>query len=32
MYGPTFESDKLIEWDELVRELGDACACYLLRG
>ena len=32
MYGPTFESDKLIEWDELVRELGNTCACYLLRG
>ena len=30
MYGPTFESDRLIEWDDLVRQLGNACAAYLL--
>jgi AcrR family transcriptional regulator len=32
MYGPTFESERLIEWDDLVTELGAACAAYLLRG
>jgi AcrR family transcriptional regulator len=30
MYGPVFESDRPIEWDELVREVGSACAAYLL--
>jgi AcrR family transcriptional regulator len=30
MYGPVFESDRPIEWDELVREVGAACAAYLL--
>lgn len=30
MYGPTFESDRNVEWDELVDELGVACASYLL--
>jgi AcrR family transcriptional regulator len=31
MYGPTFESAVSLAWDELVRELGEACAAYLLR-
>jgi AcrR family transcriptional regulator len=31
MYGPTFESDRPIEWDELAREVGSACAAYLLQ-
>ena len=30
MYGPTFESDRAIEWDDLVDELAVACASYLL--
>jgi AcrR family transcriptional regulator len=30
MYGPTFESQREIDWDELVAELGRACASYLL--
>jgi AcrR family transcriptional regulator len=30
MYGPTFESDRPIAWDELVYEVGTACAAYLL--
>jgi AcrR family transcriptional regulator len=30
MYGPTFESDRPIEWDQLVDEVGAACAAYLL--
>jgi AcrR family transcriptional regulator len=30
MYGPTFESQRPIKWDRLVRELGAACAAYLL--
>lgn len=30
MYGPTFESDRPIEWDALVGQLGNACAAYLL--
>ena len=30
MYGPTFESDRFIEWDDLVEEVGVACAAYLL--
>ena len=31
MYGPTFESDRAISWDELVHEVSAACAAYLLR-
>jgi AcrR family transcriptional regulator len=30
MYWPTFESRRIIEWDTLVSQLGDACASYLL--
>ena len=30
MYGPTFESDREISWDDLVEEVGAACAAYLL--
>jgi AcrR family transcriptional regulator len=30
MYGPTFESHRVIAWDTLVAELGRACAAYLL--
>jgi AcrR family transcriptional regulator len=30
MYGPAFESDRPIVWDDLVDEVGDACAAYLL--
>jgi AcrR family transcriptional regulator len=30
MYGPTFESDRPIGWDELADEIGNACAAYLL--
>jgi AcrR family transcriptional regulator len=30
MYGPTFESQRLVEWDELVHQVGLACAAYLL--
>jgi AcrR family transcriptional regulator len=30
MYGPTFESDREVDWDQLVDELGVACAAYLL--
>jgi AcrR family transcriptional regulator len=30
MYGPTFESDRPIGWDELADEVGEACAAYLL--
>jgi AcrR family transcriptional regulator len=30
MYGPVFESDRPVEWDELVREVASACAAYLL--
>ena len=30
MYGPTFESQRPVEWDQLVDELGRACASYLL--
>ncbi|GIU94258.1 MAG: hypothetical protein KatS3mg012_0715 [Gaiellaceae bacterium] len=30
MYGPTFESDRPIPWDDLVSEIGNACAAYLL--
>lgn len=32
MYGPTFESQRVIAWDTLVAELGRACAAYLLGG
>jgi AcrR family transcriptional regulator len=31
MYGPTFESDRPIGWDELVAEVATACTAYLLR-
>ena len=31
MYGPTFESDYAIPWDDLVDALGDVCVGYLLR-
>src|SRR6266516_4055807 len=31
MYGPTFESDRTIDWDDLVDEVGTACAAYLLQ-
>lgn len=30
MYGSTFESDRPIEWPELVDEVGSACVAYLL--
>ena len=30
MYGPTFESQFRIAWDDLVREIGNAAAAYLL--
>jgi AcrR family transcriptional regulator len=30
MYGPTFESEREIAWDDLVDELAVACASYLL--
>jgi AcrR family transcriptional regulator len=30
MYGPTFESERAIAWDDLVDELAIACASYLL--
>jgi AcrR family transcriptional regulator len=30
MYGPAFESEQAIEWDDLVEEVGTACAAYLL--
>jgi AcrR family transcriptional regulator len=30
MYGPVFESDRPIAWDDLVTEVGSACAAYLL--
>jgi hypothetical protein len=30
MYGPVFESDRAIKWDDLVTEVGAACAAYLL--
>ena len=32
MYGPTFESHRVIAWKTLVDELGRACAAYLLGG
>ena len=31
MYGPTFESDRPIKWDDLTTEVGAACAAYLLQ-
>jgi AcrR family transcriptional regulator len=31
MYGPSFESDRPIGWDELVDEVGAACAAYLVQ-
>ena len=31
MYGPEFESDRAISWDDLVAEVGSACAAYLLQ-
>jgi len=31
MYGPAFESDRPIGWDELVDEVGAACAAYLVQ-
>lgn len=30
MYGPTFESDRPIEWDRLIEEMTAACTAYLL--
>ena len=30
MSGPTFESDRVIAWDELVHEVSAVCAAYLL--
>jgi AcrR family transcriptional regulator len=30
MYGPTFESDTMLDWDDLVDEVCAACAAYLL--
>ena len=30
MYGPTFESHRVIAWDTLVAEIGRACTAYLL--
>jgi AcrR family transcriptional regulator len=30
MYGQTFESQRPVDWDRLVRELGAACAAYLI--
>jgi AcrR family transcriptional regulator len=30
MYGPNFESQRKVDWDELVNELGVACLAYLL--
>lgn len=30
MYGPTFESRRLIDWDTLIDEVGSACTAYLL--
>jgi len=31
MYGPAFESDRPIDWEALVDEIGAACAAYLLQ-
>lgn len=30
MYGPTFESDRPVSWEELVSEVAHACRAYLL--
>ena len=30
MYGPSFESERPISWDDLVDEVGAACAAYLV--
>jgi AcrR family transcriptional regulator len=30
MYGPKFESQRPVDWDDLIREVGVACATYLL--
>ena len=30
MYGPTFESRRVVAWETLVAELGSACAAYLV--
>jgi AcrR family transcriptional regulator len=30
MSGATFESDRVVDWDELVHEVGSVCAAYLL--
>jgi hypothetical protein len=32
MSGATYESDRLIDWDDLVDEVGAACAAYLMAG
>jgi AcrR family transcriptional regulator len=31
MYGPSFESDRAIGWDDLAEEVADACSAYLLQ-
>ena len=31
MYGPEFESEAPVAWDELVAEVAAACVAYLLR-
>jgi AcrR family transcriptional regulator len=31
MRGPAFDSDRPIDWDQLVEEVGTACAAYLLQ-
>jgi hypothetical protein len=31
MYGPTFESERPIKWNDLVEEVRSACAAYLLQ-
>jgi len=31
MYGPSFESERAIAWDDLVEEVAYACAAYLLQ-
>src|SRR5438034_11848263 len=30
MYGPTFEAQRAVDWDDLVQQLGVACTSYLL--
>jgi AcrR family transcriptional regulator len=30
MYGPVFDSDRSVAWDELVREVSAACVAYLV--